>query len=107
MRYIVRPLIIQLGEVFDSEIDYVMRRLNLCCGQRVHPPCFHSLTNAQYAFTPLTLYCSSPNGTCVIARDSRYMTYTETQTPVNYCPKCFKEIHQLSVRVPIDTDNGR
>ena len=54
---------LQLADIFEANIDDVMRRLGYCCGQR-------------YEFTPLPRYCDSQSW-CNIPVLVEYYAYEE------------------------------
>ncbi|KAK3749980.1 hypothetical protein QZH41_007300 [Actinostola sp. cb2023] len=65
----------ELAEVFEQEIDPVMKSLGYCCGRK-------------YVFQPQVLCCFGKQ-LCTIPRDTTYYTY---QNRFHYCEKCFNEI---------------
>lgn len=57
------PLSLQLSEVFESEIDGVMKGLGFCCGRK-------------YVFYPNVLVCYGKSQlTCTIAQYQTYYAY--------------------------------
>ncbi|OTF78374.1 histone acetyltransferase-like protein [Euroglyphus maynei] len=72
----------KLSEVFEQEINPVMRKLGYCCGQK-------------YVFQPQILCCFGKQ-LCTIPRDANYMHYQNRYT---YCMKCFSEIPGDNVTV--------
>ena len=65
----------KLAEVFEQEIDPVMRQLGYCCGRK-------------HTFNPQVLCCYGKQ-LCTIARDTKYFIYQNRYT---YCFKCFNDI---------------
>ncbi|GFS77673.1 CREB-binding protein [Nephila pilipes] len=65
----------KLSEVFEQDIDPVMRTLGYCCGRK-------------FVFQPQILCCYGKQ-LCTIPRDSKYWSYQNRYT---YCQKCFTDI---------------
>uniref|UniRef100_A0A3Q2XNR5 histone acetyltransferase n=1 Tax=Hippocampus comes TaxID=109280 RepID=A0A3Q2XNR5_HIPCM len=65
----------KLAEVFETEIEPVMKSLGYCCSRK-------------YEFSPQTLCCYGKQ-LCTISRDGIYYSY---QNRYHFCEKCFNEI---------------
>ena len=78
----------KLAEVFENEIDPVMRSLGYCCGRK-------------YVFHPQVLCCYGKQ-LCTVPRDAVYWSYENRYV---YCQKCFDEIQ--GDQVTIEEDPGQ
>ena len=64
MKEILKKFVFQLSEVFEAEIDSVMKDLGYCCGRK-------------HTYSPQTICCYGQQNTiCTIARDAKYHVYT-------------------------------
>ncbi|XP_065324236.1 CREB-binding protein-like isoform X2 [Gordionus sp. m RMFG-2023] len=75
----------RLQEVFEADIDPIMKLLGFCCGHK-------------FVFQPQVLCCYG-NKLCTIARDMAYMSYKNKYV---YCEKCFSEIQGDTVTLGDD-----
>eukprot|EP00794_Sanderia_malayensis_P006812 gene6812-7581_t len=83
----------KLAEVFETEIDPVMKSLGYCCGKR-------------HVFSPQVLYCYGKH-LCQIPRDATYYSYhskvsskqSQIQSKYHYCERCFGEFEGDSVNI--------
>ncbi|XP_061605507.1 CREB binding protein b isoform X3 [Phyllopteryx taeniolatus] len=75
----------KLAEVFETEIEPVMKSLGYCCSRK-------------YEFSPQTLCCYGKQ-LCTISRDGIYYSY---QNRYHFCEKCFNEIQGNSVTLGDD-----
>nr|XP_057905325.1 CREB binding protein b isoform X2 [Doryrhamphus excisus] len=75
----------KLAEVFEVEIEPVMKSLGYCCSRK-------------YEFSPQTLCCYGKQ-LCTISRDGIYYSY---QNRYHFCEKCFNEIQGNSVTLGDD-----
>ncbi|XP_037113002.1 CREB binding protein b isoform X1 [Syngnathus acus] len=75
----------KLAEVFEMEIEPVMKSLGYCCSRK-------------YEFSPQTLCCYGKQ-LCTISRDGVYYSY---QNRYHFCEKCFNEIQGNSVTLGDD-----
>ncbi|XP_065216742.1 histone lysine acetyltransferase CREBBP-like [Planococcus citri] len=75
----------KLTELFERDIDPIMRKLGYCCGQK-------------YTLGPKTLLCFGKQ-LCTITRNAKYFNY---RNKCAYCVKCFKEISEDTVTVADD-----
>ncbi|XP_077412270.1 CREB binding protein b isoform X2 [Vanacampus margaritifer] len=76
----------KLAEVFETEIEPVMKSLGYCCSRK-------------YEFSPQTLCCYGKQ-LCTISRDGIYYSY---QNRYHFCEKCFNEIQGNSVTLGDDS----
>ncbi|ESO09433.1 hypothetical protein HELRODRAFT_168416 [Helobdella robusta] len=65
----------KLSEIFDHEIDNMMKSLGYCCGHK-------------HIFSPIVLICYGKH-MCTIPVNTYYYTY---QNRFSYCEKCFNDI---------------
>ncbi|XP_019752940.1 CREB-binding protein-like [Hippocampus comes] len=75
----------KLAEVFETEIEPVMKSLGYCCSRK-------------YEFSPQTLCCYGKQ-LCTISRDGIYYSY---QNRYHFCEKCFNEIQGNNVTLGDD-----
>uniref|UniRef100_A0A7M5VDT5 histone acetyltransferase n=1 Tax=Clytia hemisphaerica TaxID=252671 RepID=A0A7M5VDT5_9CNID len=77
----------KLYDIFEADIDPVMKKLGYCCGSK-------------HLFNPQVLYCLGQNGSCTIGRDKQYYSY---QDRYHYCENCFNAFEGDSINFGEDT----
>lgn len=74
----------QVSEVFETEIDVIMKRLGFCCGRK-------------YVFLPNVLVCYGKQSlACTI---SQYQVYYAYENRYTLCDKCFIEVEGDTVEI--------